>query len=244
MASRRRHQRRGAGAHAELAGAARGRGRRRLRGEAAGGQSVRTEAAAFQASCEGGDLALHERWSERGRPLRLQGRPRQVRGAADRRQDPRRRRRPAGLSRAADAEPVRVQALRTEWKAGVGGVPEPRAARRRHRVHSLRVRPLERSRAGALRDAVGANPGGIPERRFVDLVWSWHRKHQPAGVRRHCRPQGRTDWRSDQLERGLHAGRVSGNALPRERRSDRRSEAGRRNDAGDAAHRGWICCRS
>ena len=236
MASRRRRQRRGAGAHAQLAGAARGRSRwRRLCGEAAGEQSVCAEAAAFQASCEGGDLALHERWSERGGPLRLQGRPRQVRGAADRRQDPRRRRRPAGLSRSADAEPVRVQALRTEWKAGVGGLSEPRTARRRHRVHSLGVRPLERSRAGALRDAVGANPGGIPERRFVDFVWSWHRKHQPAGVRRDCRPQGRTDWRSDQLERRLHAGRVSGNALPRERRSDRRSEAGCGNDTGDPA---------
>ena len=195
-------------------------------GQAAGEQSVCPEAPALQAAREGGDLALHERRSERGRSVRLQGRPRQVRGAADRRQDARRRRRPAGLSRAAHAEPVRVQAFRTEWKAGVGGVPEPREARRRHRLHSLRVRPIERSRAGALRNAVGTNPGRIPERRLLDHVWSRHREHQPAGVRRHCRPQGRTDWRADQLERGLHAGRVSGNALPCERRSDRRSEAG------------------
>ncbi len=244
MASGRWHQRRGAGAHAQLAGAACGRSRRRVRGEAAGEQSVCPEAAALQASREGGDLALHERWSERGRPLRLQGRSRQVRGAADRRQDARRCHRPAGLSRAADAEPVRVQAFRTEWKAGVGGIPEPREACRRHRVHSLRVRPLQRSRAGALRDAVGANPGRIPECRFVDHVWSWHRKHQPAGVRRHCRPQGRADWRSDELERGLHAGRVSGNALPRERRSDRRFEAGRGNDRRKRSARGWICWRS
>ena len=235
MASRWRNQRRGTRANAELAGAARGGSRRRVRGEAAGGQSVRTEAAAFQASCEGGDLALHERWSERGGPLRLQGRPRQVRGTADRRQDSRRSRRPAGLSRAADAEPVRVQAFRTEWKTGLRGVPEPRETCRRHRLHSLRVRPLQRSRAGALRDAVGANPGGIPECRFVDFVRSRHRKHQPAGVRRDCRPQGRTDWRSDELERGLYAGGVSGNALPRDRRSDRGSEAGGRNDAGNAA---------
>ena len=191
MASRRWRQRRGAGAHAQLAGAARGRSRRRrLCGEAARGQSVCGEAAALQAACEGGDFALHDRRSERGGPLRLQGRPRQVRGAADRRQDPRRRRRPPGLSRSADAEPVRVQALRTERKARVGGLSEPRTARRRHRVHSLGVRTLERPRAGALRDAVGANPGGIPECRFVDHVWSWHREHQPAGVRRHCRRAG------------------------------------------------------
>ena len=174
----------------ELAGSACGGSQRRVLGQAAGEQSVCAEAPALQAAREGGDLALHERWSERGRSVRLQGRPRQVRGAADRRQDARRRHRPPGLSRAADAEPVRVQALRTERKAGVRGVPEPRPARRRHRVHSLGVRPLQRSRAGALRDAVGANPRGIPERRFVDHVWSWHREHQPAGVRRHCRPAG------------------------------------------------------
>jgi hypothetical protein len=57
----------------------------------------------------------------------------------------------------------------------------------------------------------------------------------PAGVRRHRRRQGRPDRRSDQLERGIYAGCVSGNTLPRERRSHRRLEAGCWNDTRDPA---------
>ena len=86
MASGWRYQRRRAGAVAELAGSACGGGERRVFGQAAGEQSVCPEAPALQAAREGGDLALHERRSERGRSVRLQGRTRQVRGPGARRQ--------------------------------------------------------------------------------------------------------------------------------------------------------------
>ena len=46
--------------------------------------------------------------------------------------------------------PFEFKRYRPVGKARVGGVSEHRAARRRHRVHSLRVRQVQRPRAGAL----------------------------------------------------------------------------------------------
>ena len=77
----------------------------------------------------------------------------EVRRPADRRQGQGRRHRAAGVSRAADAEPVRVQEVRAERHRGVGDVPAPQPARRRDRVPALGLRAVERSRAGHLRDA-------------------------------------------------------------------------------------------
>ena len=76
---------------------------------------------------------------------------------------------------------------------------------------------------------------GFPSRRLVDHLRPRHREREPAGFCRHQRPARRSDWRADELERRVHARGVSGHAVPRLRRSDRRSQAGRRHDARDAA---------
>ena len=76
---------------------------------------------------------------------------------------------------------------------------------------------------------------GFPERRLVGDLRSRIGSLQPARVRRDDRRARRSARRAERLERGLHAGRVSGHAVPLDRRSDRRSEAAGRHDAGGPA---------
>ena len=83
----------------------------------------------------------------------------------------------------------------------------------------------------------------VPERRLVGHVRPRFGEHQPAGVRRDLRPARRPDRRTDQLERGLHAGRVSGHALPRagDPIVDLKPVAGM---TPESSAIGSICCRS
>ena len=83
----------------------------------------------------------------------------------------------------ADAEPVRVQELRTERDGSVRSVSARRRTRRRHRVRPIGVRPVERPRAGDLRNADRAGPHGFPEPRIVGHLRTRIGEREPAGVR-------------------------------------------------------------
>ena len=111
--SGRRHQRPGAGPSARSRGLLAAEvADRRVRGAPLGRQSVRAEAAALQAAREGGDLAVHERrlsqvdtFDPSPRLTKYAGQPIDGKVQGDVIV-------PAGVSRAADAEPVRVQEAR------------------------------------------------------------------------------------------------------------------------------------
>ena len=67
---------------------------------------------------------------------------------------------------------------------------------------------------------------------------------EPAGLRRDLRRARRTVRRTGQLERGIHAGGLSGHGVPRRGRSDYRSEAARRRSVRSSSATGSICSPS
>ena len=76
---------------------------------------------------------------------------------------------------------------------------------------------------------------GFPERRLVGDLRAGLGEPESAGVRRDLRCARRSVRRTRQLERGIHAGGLSGHGLPLVRRSDHRSEAAGRRHPGAAA---------
>ena len=193
-------------------------------------EPVRGEAAALQAARDGRDLAVHGRRLEPGGYVRSEAGAGEVRRRADRRQGAGRRHRAPGISRAAHAQPLHVREVRAERDRGVGALSAPAPARRRDRVPALGVRAVERSRAGHLRDADRTDQSGISQCRLVGDLRPRIGRLEPARLRRHDRRARRAARRAERLERRIHSGRLSGDAIPFDRRSDRRSEAAGRHD--------------
>ena len=164
------------------------------------------------------------------------------RPAADRQ---RRGRRPAGASRAADAESV--PRSRSTAQSGID-VSElfPHIASHADELArpAIGVQQIERSRAGALCARLGHDPDGLPERRLMGDLRPWVGDAEPAGLCRHLRRPRRAVRRPGELERRLHAGGVSGHGFPSVGSSDRRSaaaaNASRRRNSGRAS----ICSKS
>ena len=113
--------------------------------------------------------------------------------------------------------------------------PHVARTRGRHRLRAIGLRPVERPRAGDLRDADRPDPHGVPERGIVGHLRTRVGEREPAGLRRDSRRTRRPARRRQRLELGVHAGRVSGDAVSLDRRSDRRPEAAVRRQRRTAA---------
>ena len=144
----------------------------------------------------------------------------------------------------ADALAVEVQEARPVRHGGLGAVPARGAARRRHRAHSIDVRAEPGARAGAVSDEHRQHPGRASERRQLGDVRARQREREPAGLHRLHRLSRRSDQRAAELGQRLHAGGLSGHAVPRQRGSHRRPEAARRRGRRTSSGAGCGCCTS
>ena len=106
---------------------------------------------------------------------------------------------------------------------GLGDLPEPGQARRRHGVHPLVLHRLEQPLAGPVQDQHRHDPDGLPVRRLVGHLRPGHREPEPARLRRHvrhARPRPAQGARAE-LGRGLPAGRLPGHGAQAAGRADR-----------------------
>ena len=173
--------------------------------------AARAEEAALRAARQQRDLAVHERRRQPRGHLRSEAGAEQVRRPAARRQG--RRRRAAGQSRAADAEPVHVQEVRAERDGCLGDL----SAHRRSTSTSWRFcARCTASRTTTCRRTTrcnGHDPDGFPERRVLGHLRTGIGEPEPAGVRRHPRRARRAVRRTVELERRIHAGGLSGHGF-------------------------------
>ena len=150
----------------------------------------------------------------------------------------------SGVSRAVDAQPVHVQETRPVRDGRVGAVPACRHARRRDRVPAVGLREVQRSHPGPPGDAVGSDSSRLSGARLVAELRARVRELGAAGLRGPARLPRRPDWRTPGLVLRLPAGRLSRHVVPRQRRSDRGSQAACRRDArstaGAARHAGEV----
>ena len=186
-----------------------------MRGRRVRRESVRGEAAAFQAARDGRDLVVHGRRLEPGGYVRSEAGAGEVRRRADRRESAGRRHRAAGISRAADAEPVHIREVRAERHRSLRAVSAPQP--------STSTRSRSCARCTGDRTITCRAPTKCRRARSTwdfPSVGSWVTyglgsvaSSLPA-LRRHDRRARRAARRPERLERRIHSGRVSGNAVP------------------------------
>ena len=143
-----------------------------------------------------------------------------------------------------DAVAVDVQEARAVRHGRLGALPACRAARRRPRADPLDALAEPRARAGAVPDEHRQHSGRPSERRQLGHLRPRHREREPARLHRLHRLSRRPDQRPAELGQRLHAGGVSGHAVPRHGRPDRRSQAAGRSARRTSSADGCGSCTS
>ncbi len=99
--------------------------------------------------------------------------------------------------------------------------------RRRHRLPPLDVRRVADPRLGHADDELRPAAQRSPVPGHVGHLRAGQREREPAGLRGHARPDGRSDQRRQELVERLHAGGLPGDRAPVQRHADPRPDLAR-----------------